>query len=93
MSGGDPMWTLDEPLAAEPELSVAEAHRRFCDELDCLLAARCGPGARAVLTAPLGRLAAGLTSDDVAAAGAALDDLEDVLQAVLIAAGWPSEED
>ncbi|HEX3760695.1 MAG TPA: hypothetical protein VHW23_18395 [Kofleriaceae bacterium] len=79
-----------EPAWAAP-LPVALAHRQLLDELERTLAA---PGlaahARRVLSVPLAQLAAVIDPIDLAAAEATLDQLEDVLQALLSEAGWPA---
>jgi hypothetical protein len=74
-------------------LPVALAHRQLLDELERTLAASPGLAAKAgrVLAVPLARLAAVIDPDplDLGAAEVVIDDLEDVLQALLSAAGWP----
>jgi hypothetical protein len=83
--------------AARPALPVALAHRQLLEELERtkrLLAASPKVAAERVLSAPLAQLAAvvGATGAplDLAAAEAVLDELEDVLQALLSAARWPA---
>jgi len=83
--------------AARPALPVALAHRQLLEELERtkrLLAASPRVSAERVLSAPLAQLAAvvGATGAplDLAAAEAVLDELEDVLQALLSAARWPA---
>jgi len=85
----------DAPEAGEPAraapLPVALAHRRLCDEIERTWAASPGAAANArrVLSAPLAQLAAAIEPVDLAAAEIALDQLEDVLQALLSETGWP----
>jgi hypothetical protein len=81
----------DEGVPARPApLPVAVAHRQLLDELEHTLAA---PGltasARRILSAPLAQLAQATEPLDLAAAETALDQLEDVLAALLSEAGWP----
>ena len=81
-----------EPARAAP-LPVAVAHRQLQGEIERTLAASPGLAARArrVLAVPLAQLGAVIDSTpvDLDAAEAALDQLEDVLQALLSDAGWP----
>jgi hypothetical protein len=79
--------SLEEPARAP--LPIALAHRQLLDEIERTMAASPTLAARArrVLSVPLAQLAQ-LLVDDVAAE-AALDQLEDVLQALLSEAGWP----
>lgn len=79
-----------EPARPAP-LPVALAHRQLLDEIERTLAASPGLAAKArrVLSTPLAQLAQGIDPVDLAAAEAALDQLEDVLQALLSEAGWP----
>jgi len=76
------------PVAGPP---VAVTHRALLDELDRVLAGSPGLAAKArrVLAAPLAQLAQVIDPLDAGAAEAVLDDLEDVFQALLSAAGWP----
>jgi hypothetical protein len=86
-------------LASEPAppapLPVAQAHQQFRDEIEHTLAAipAIADKARRVLAVPLAQLAAALEPLDLAAAEAALDQLEDVWQAMLSDAGWPQIPD
>jgi len=98
-----------EPVGATrtAPLSVARAHRELLDEIERMLAVSPGLAAhaRGVLRVPLAQLAAaierlaaplGSAADaafDVAAVDHMLDDLEDVLQALLSAAGWPAGQE
>jgi hypothetical protein len=79
------------PILPAP-LPLAVAYRQLLDELDRTLAAAPGLAARAhrVLAVPLAQLAAAIDPPDRGAAEAAIDDLEDLLQAVLSDAGWPA---
>jgi hypothetical protein len=79
------------PGPAAP-LALPLAHRHVLDALDRLLAASpsLAVKARRVLAVPLSRLAAVIDPLDAPAAETALDDLEDLLQALLSAAGWPA---
>ncbi|HWU88535.1 MAG TPA: hypothetical protein VN253_14735, partial [Kofleriaceae bacterium] len=78
--------------AAAPPLPVAVAHRALLDEIERTLAAARGvsAAARRGLGARLDQLAAVLDPLDAAAAEVVLDELEDLLQALLSAAGWPA---
>ncbi len=79
-----------EPARAAPP-PVAVAHRQLLDELERTLAAPgLAAGARRVLSVPLAQLAAAIDPVDLAAAEAAIDQLEDVLQALLSEARWPA---
>ncbi len=82
-----------EPARAAP-LPVAVAHRQLLDELERTLAAPgLAAGARRVLSVPLAQLAAAIDPVDLAAAEVAIDQLEDVLQALLSEARWPERPD
>jgi hypothetical protein len=76
---------------APPPLPVSRAHQHFRDELEHTLAAvpALADKARRVLGVPLAQLAQALEPLDLAAAEAALDQLEDVWHALLLDAGWP----
>jgi hypothetical protein len=80
--------------AAPPPLPLALAHRRLFDELERTQAAspRFAATAGRVLAVPLAQLTDAIAADklDAGAAEAMLDDLEDLLQALLAAAGWPA---
>ena len=85
---------VGEPVRAAPG-PVALAHRQLLDEIERTVAASPGlaANARRVLSAPLAQLAQGIEPLDLAAAEAALDLLEDILQALLSEAGWPESPD
>lgn len=87
----EPDASLLVPAVPAP-LPLAVAYRQLLDELDRTLAAAPGLAARAhrVLAVPLAQLAAAIDPPDRGAAEAAIDDLEDLLQAVLSEAGWPA---
>lgn len=87
----EPDASLLVPAVPAP-LPPAVAYRQLLDELDRTLAAAPGLAARAhrVLAVPLAQLAAAIDPPDRGAAEAAIDDLEDLLQAVLSEAGWPA---
>jgi len=84
---------VSAPALTAP-LPVALAHRLLLDEIERILAASPGLAAKArrVLSAPLAQLAAAMEAAplDLGAAEAVIDDLEDVLQALLSDAGWPA---
>jgi hypothetical protein len=86
----------EEPARVAPlPLPVALAYRELLDEIERTWAASPAIAGRArrVLSATLAQLAAVIDPSDLpvdlAAAEAALDQLEDVLQALLAEAGWP----
>ena len=87
----EPDTTAVIPAVPAP-LPLAVAYRQLLDELDRTLAAAPGIAAKAhrVLAVPLAQLAAAIDPPDRGAAEAAIDDLEDLLQAVLSDAGWPA---
>lgn len=81
----------DGEPALPAALPVAVAHRQLLDEIERTLAAAPGLAdrARRILAVPLAQLAQKLDPIDLVAAEAALDQLEDMFQAVLSEAGWP----
>ena len=83
------------PITAAPALTVPLAHRQLLDELEQTIRAcpALGAPARHVLTVPLAQLADALAPLEAAAAEAALDALEDLLQSLLATAGWPTHEE
>jgi hypothetical protein len=83
-----------EPLRAAA-LPVALAHQQLLDEIEHTLAAvpAIAAKARRVLTAPLAQLAQAIDPVELAAAELALDQLEDLWQALLSDAGWPKLPD
>jgi hypothetical protein len=77
--------------AREAALPVALAHQQVLDEIEHTLAAMpaIADKARRALAVPLAQLAQAIAPLDLAAAEAALDQLEDVWQTLLSEAGWP----
>ena len=81
-----------ETFAVEaPALPIAQAHQQFLDEIDRTLAAvpAIADQARRALAVPLAQLAKAIDPVDLPAAEAAIDQLEDLWQALLSTAGWP----
>lgn len=95
-------WDAARPRT-EPELGAIEApaapvddaHAQLRAEIERTLAAcpAIADRARVMLAAPLAQLAAALDPLDLAAAERALDQLEDLWQALLSDAGWPALPD
>jgi hypothetical protein len=82
------------PARAAP-LPVALAHQQLLDEIEHTLAAvpAIAAKARSVLAVPLAQLAKAIDPIELAAAEVALDQLEDLWQALLSDAGWPKIPD
>jgi hypothetical protein len=85
---------VGEP-AREAPLPVAQAHQQLLEEIEHTLAAAPAIAAKArrILVAPLAQLARAIDPLALAAAELALDQLEDLWQALLSDAGWPKIPD
>ncbi len=83
-----------EPARDAP-LPLGVAHHQLLDEIEHTLAAvpAIAAKARRVLVTPLAQLVQALEPIDRAAAELALDQLEDLWQALLADAGWPKIAD